>query len=227
MKLLCVTLTLLAAAGLSAIAAPHKATSLSSGSKVELRVRQVIPADGLSRGERLLNSLPPLQAGDVFTAELTEPPGQQPLIMAGYVESVTPPGRFGRPGKVSVKLAWPAGNQSITWPLDIEDQRFSSAQRRRAITTLFLAEGAALGASAGAQVDRARTAATLGGAGGGLLLGLAYASFQTGQAASLEPGDTLSVLVGTMSAKKLPPEAPLTVFPAREPGEEKHGRKSP
>jgi hypothetical protein len=204
--------------------------ALTPGSKAVLRVRQVVPVDGLSRGERLLNGRPPLRAGDVFTAELVGPAGRPPLILAGCVASVTPPGRFGRPGQVSVKIAWPldpAGDRPGRWGFDVEDQRFTSAQRRRAITTLFLAEGFALGASVGTTLNRGQAAATLGGGGVGLLLGVAYASLQPGQAASLEPGDTLAVVVGTTAAKKLPPDAPLTVFPAREPEDEKHERKKP
>jgi len=210
------------------IAAPPPA-QLCEGAKVELRVRQVIPKDGLSRGERLLNSLPPLQPGDVFTAELVEAPGRGSVILAGCVESVTPPKRFGRPGNVSVKLAWPVGPDGSNpgkWGFNIEDQRFTSAQRRRAITSLFLLEGAVLGAAAGTALVDGKSAATLGGIGVGMLLGVAYASFQPGQAASLEPGDTLSVSLGATCAKKLPPELPLTIFPAHEP-EEKHKGKKP
>lgn len=204
--------------------------ALATGSKALLRIRQVIPTDGLSRGERLLNGLPPLQKGDVFTAELLEPACRPPLIIAGCVESVTPPRRFGRPGNVSLKFAWPldnTGEHPGQWKLQVEDQRFTSAQRRRAITSLLVLEGMILGASVGTTLDRSKTAVTLGGVGVGLLIGVAYASLQPGQAASLEPGDTLSVIVGTTAAKKLPPEAPLTVFPAHEPEEGKHRRKKP
>jgi hypothetical protein len=35
------------------------------------------------------------------------------------------------------------------------------------------------------------------------------------------------VVVGKTAAKKLPPEVPLTVFPAHEPEGEKHMRKKP
>ena len=35
---------------------------------VRLKVRQILPKDGLSPGERLLNSLPPIQPGDRFLA---------------------------------------------------------------------------------------------------------------------------------------------------------------
>ncbi|MBN9522131.1 hypothetical protein J0H58_27035 [bacterium] len=240
MKAVWVAVLVLAVARLGAAAPPTHPTGkadavpvesdLAPGAKVTLRVRQVIPADGLSRGERLLNGLPPLRAGDVFTAELVAPSSRPVLILAGCVDSVTPPGRFGRPGKVSVKLAWPlgpAGGQAGRWGFDVEDQRFTSAHRRRAITALFLAEGLALGASVGTTLDRGKAAATLGGGGVGLLLGVAYASLQPGQEGSLEPGDTLAVVVGTTAAKKLPPDAPLTVFPAHEPEGEKHRGKNP
>jgi len=207
---------------------PEGQSGLIPGAKVNLRVRQVIPVDGLSRGERMLNGQHPVKAGDVFTAELPGPAEQPSIILIGCVEEVTPPGRFGRAGKISVKLAWPfdpSGNQRDSWGFDVEDQRFSSAYKRRAITSLFLVEGFTLGASVGSTLDRGKAAATLGGGGIGLLLGVAYASLQPGQAASLEPGDTLSVAVGTTEARKLPPESPLKVFPAHEPEEEKHMKK--
>ncbi|MCZ2341077.1 MAG: hypothetical protein LC104_04680 [Bacteroidales bacterium] len=212
-----------------ALSAPVAAT-LTTGTKALLRIRQVIPADGLSRAERVLNGLPPLQKGDVFTAEVMEPACHPPLIIAGCVESVTPPRRFARPGNVSVKFAWPldsTGEHPGQWQFNVEDQRFSSAQRRRAITTLLVLEGIILGASVGTTLDRGKSAVTLGGVGVGLLIGVAYASLQPGQAASLEPGDTLSVIVGTTAAKKLPPEAPLHLFPAQEPEKNKHRRKNP
>ncbi|MCE9561670.1 MAG: hypothetical protein K8U57_06405 [Planctomycetes bacterium] len=126
-------------------------------------------------------------------------------------------------------VAWPVGPDGAKpgqWGFDIEDQRFTSAQRRRAITSLFLFEGAVFGAAAATTLIHPKTPAVLGGAGVGLLLGVAYASFQPGQAASLEPGDTLAVALGTTCAKKLPPESPLMVYPAHEP-EEKHKGKKP
>jgi len=229
MRIVCVTVVFCLFVGVAAFADPPLPVStetLTPGAEVVLRVRQVIPSDGLSRGERMLNGLEPIKAGDLFTAELPAPPGQPALILIGCVEEVIPPRRFGRPGKVSVKLAWsfdPAGGERCNF--DVEDQRFSSAQKRRAITTLFMVEGFAMGASVGSNLDGGRSAATLGGGGVGLLLGIAYASLQPGQAASLEPGDTLAVMVGTTDVKKLPPESPLKVFPAHEPEVEKHARK--
>ena len=212
---------ILLAAGISSAADPQ---TLAPGAKATLRVRRVIPCDGLSRGERLLNSLPPLKPGDAFTAEVIDPPGRPPLILAGTVADITPPGRFGRPGRVTVRFAQPSTDG---WWLDIEDQRFTSAHRRRLITSLFLLEGFGVGASVGAQLDRGKAGATLAGGGVGLLLGLAYASCQPGQEASLEPGDTLAVVVGSSRVTKLPPDAPLTVYPAREPEDEAKGKHKP
>jgi len=213
--------------GTTAFADPPVLSSngtVAAGTEVNLRVRQVIPIDGLSRGERMLNGEHPIKAGDVFTAEWPASPGQPPMILAGCVSEVIPPRRFGRPGKVSVKIAWPFDASGHQWDFDIEDQRFSSAQKRRAITTLFLAEGFALGASVGANLDHGKSGATLGGGGVGLVFGLAYASLQPGQAASLEPGDMLAVVVGSTEVKKLPPEVPLRIYPAHEPEEERHAR---
>jgi hypothetical protein len=54
------------------------------------------------------------------------------------------------------------------------------------------------------------------------VIGLAYASLQRGQAASLEPGDTLAVVFGSTEARKLPPEVPLRIYPVPEPEKVKH-----
>lgn len=233
MKMIAVAtlLFLFAGGGAKAFAdppAPSNNGGVAPGTKVNLYVRQVIPIDGLSRGERMLNGEHPIKAGDAFTAEWPVSPGRSPIILAGCVSEVIPPRRFGRPGKVSVKIAWPFDASGKQWSFDIEDQRFSSAQKRRAITSLFLAEGFILGASVGANLDHGKSAATLGGAGVGMVLGLAYASLQPGQAASLEPGDTLAVVVGSTEARKLPPEVPLRIYPVHEPEEGKHahGRKA-
>jgi hypothetical protein len=203
-------------------APPDDAALLRAGGEVTLRVRQVIPHDGLSRGERLLNGRPPLQPGDRVLAEVVEPPGRPPVLVGGVVAGVTPPGRFGRPGRVTLELAQFAAVaddavSAAPWRFDIEDARFSPARRRRLLTTLFMLEGLGAGAAVGAQFDRGRVGAVAGGAGVGLILGTAYAACQPGRVASLEPGDTLCVTVGGVCARVLPPETRLAIFPAADP----------
>jgi hypothetical protein len=198
---------------------------LPVGACVTLRIRQVIPCDGLCAAERLLNSLPPLQPGDQFIAEILEHDGGSLPLLGGSVTAVTPPGRFGRPGKVTLELAQLLPRAAGTfdarpWHFQVEDQRFSAAQRRL-LATLFALEGLGVGAAVGAQVDRGRIGGVAGGAAVGLLLGIAYASLQPGRPASLEPGDTLRVTVGSTSVKVLPPESPLRLYPAQDP----QGRK--
>src|SRR3954463_2664246 len=48
---------------------PSRAALLRAGEMVTLRVRRVIPCDGLSAGERLLSGLPPVAQGDRVVAE--------------------------------------------------------------------------------------------------------------------------------------------------------------
>ncbi|MEO6807720.1 MAG: hypothetical protein ABI353_01225, partial [Isosphaeraceae bacterium] len=43
---------------------------LKSGLAVTVRICQILPKDGFSAGERLLNGRPPIQPGDCFLAEV-------------------------------------------------------------------------------------------------------------------------------------------------------------
>ena len=71
----------------------------------------------------------------------------------------------------------------------------------------------------------ASAVAVAGGAGVGLLLGLGYASFQRGQEASLEPGDTFHVVVGTMSYQPVPRDLQTILYPAADPTSRKGKHK--
>jgi hypothetical protein len=192
---------------------------LRPGEAVTLRIRQVIPCDGFSSGERQLNSMPPLRPGDRFVAELVEPHGTQSPLVVGDVITVTPPGRFGRPGQVALELGQVIAGKSpggaASWQFRVEDQRLTPKERRL-LTTLFVLEGLGVGAAIGAQLESGFGAVATGG-GAGMLLGLAYASLQPGREARLEPGDTFRVVVGSTSVKVVPPETPLTIYPARDP----------
>lgn len=198
---------------------------LHSGENVTLRIRQVIPADGFCPAERLLNGRPGLQAGDQFLAEVVAPPGQPTTLVWGSVTQVSPPRSFGRPGRVTLELGqllrMDDGNKEGGWRLELVNQRFTSAQRRRLVTTLFALEGLGVGASVGAQLAQGNIGYIGGGAGIGLLCGVAYASLQAGREPSLEPGDTFRVTVGLVCADTLPPSDRLRLYPAPDPNKGK------
>jgi hypothetical protein len=212
--------------------APSEEAVLRGGEALTLRIRQVLPADGLSPGERLLNSRNPLQPGDRFLAEIVKPPRTPPVLIGGAVAKVVRPGWFGRPGYVTLQLSQLVENvdgpaRLLPWQLDLADRRTTTQMRRASITALFGLEGAILGASIAVQNPNnpSVAAAVAGGAGGGLLLGLGYASFQRGLEASLEPGDTFRVVVGTMSYHRVPQDLQTILYPATDPS--KHKRKAP
>ena len=59
-----------------------------------------------------------------------------------------------------------------------------------------------------------------------LLKGIGYASLMPGREASLEPGDTFGITVGTLSYRPLAPSPPLSLYPAPDPSKrtKEHGR---
>jgi hypothetical protein len=85
------------------------------------------------------------------------------------------------------------------------------------VLALFAAEGAGIGASLGAQAGPANPAYLGLGAGVGLLTGIGYASLMPGREASLEPGDSFKITVGTLSYRPLAPSPPLALHPAPDP----------
>ena len=62
-----------------------QAAPLRQGQVVTLRIRQVIPRDGLSAGDRVLNGLPALLAGDRVVAEVIAPASHPPALVGGTV----------------------------------------------------------------------------------------------------------------------------------------------
>ena len=117
--------------------------------------------------------------------------------------------------------AWPAraglrrgATELLPWIFDLEDKRFNVQMRRRILLALFAAEGAGIGASLGAQAGPPNPAYLGLGAGVGLLTGIGYASLMPGREASLEPGDTFRITVGTLSYRPLAPSPPLSLHPA-------------
>ncbi|HTU88781.1 MAG TPA: hypothetical protein VMF69_01675 [Gemmataceae bacterium] len=212
-------------------AAPPIEAVLRAGETVTLRIRQVVPPDGLSPGERLLNSRNPILTGDRFLAEVVQPPFHPPALVGGTVTKVTPPGWFGRPGYVTLQLSQlvetvDGASHPLPWRIDLADRRAATQTRRALLTALFGLEGAILGASIGFQNPNSPAvgAVVAGGAGGGLLLGLGYASFQRGLEASLEQGDTFRIVVGTMSYQPVPRDLQTILYPASDPSSK---RKKP
>ena len=207
---------------------PHLAL-LRPGEAVTLRVLQVIPPDGLSPGERLLNGRNPILPGDRFLAEVIEPPCDAPALVGGAVTKVVRPGWFGRPGYVTLQISQlvqtvDGKDQIQPWRINTEDRQLATRMRRAMLTALLGLEGAGVGASLGAQALQANELWIAGGAGAGLLLGLGYSSFQRGSEASLEPGDTFRIVVGTMSYKPVSKEWQTILYPAPVPGSKKAKR---
>lgn len=199
---------------------------LHQGDSVTLRVCQLLPIDGLSPGERLLNSRPQIQPGDRFLAEVVKPCPPYPILVGGSVTKITPPGRFGRPGYVALQmtqLVQNVGGKSglVPWRLDLADRGFSTRMRRVLLSALFGAEGIGMGASAGAQMTGGNVVFIGGGMGVGLLVGLGYSSFQRGTEADLEPGDTFQLVVGTTQFRPVSREWQTILYPAGDPSVKK------
>ncbi len=204
---------------------------LRPGQVVTLKIRQIIPRDGLSPGDRVLKGLPTLLAGDRVLAEVIAPQSQPPALVGGTLVRVAPPRRFGKPGKVTLELGQLVTRNTgqsvlVPWAFDLEDRRFNAKLRRKVLLALFAAEGAGIGASLGSELGGGNNPFFIGGgAGVGLLSGIGYASLMPGHQATLEPGDTFQVTVGTLSFRPIPASPPLKLYPAADPSRRKeaHG----
>lgn len=199
---------------------------LRAGMEATLRITQVIPADGFSSGERLLNSRPAIQPGDHFLAELVDPCPPSPILVGGTVTEVTPPGHFGRPGYVSLQLAQLVQNAEgeegwLPWRMDMADRRFTTKMRRVLLTALLGVEGVATGASIGSQFHTANMAFIGAGMGIGALVGFGYATLQRGVEANLEPGDMFQIVVGTTEYRPIAREWQTILHPAADPSDGK------
>jgi hypothetical protein len=211
--------------------AASQTARLRPGETVTLRVRQVIPCDGLTAGERLLSGRPAIAPGDRVVAEDVRPGVHPAALIGGTIVQIAPPKRFAKPGRVTLELrqlmqAAPGRSELVPWVFDLEDRRFNVEMRRRLTLALFAAEGAGIGASLGAQAGPSSPAYLGLGAGVGLLTGIGYASLMPGREASLEPGDTFKITVGTLSYRPLAPSPPLSLYPAPDPAKrtKEHGR---
>ena len=153
--------------------------------------------------------------------------------MGGTIVKVAPPGKFGRPGRLTLQMTQVVENRDgtsrpVPWLFDTEDRRFSTRAQRRLLTSLMGLEGASVGASLGSQLlgpASANPVMVSGGAGIGLILGLGYASFRRGVEANLEQGDTFEVVVGTTSYRPVPRTVLTTLFPAPDPSKPGKGKR--
>ncbi len=211
--------------------AASETARLRTGETVTLRVRQVIPCDGLTPGERLLSGRPAIMPGDRVIAEVVRPGVHPPALIGGTIVHIAAPKRFAKPGRITLQLgqlvqAAPGRSELVPWVFDLEDRRFNVQMRRRLMLALFAAEGAGIGASLGAQAGPSSPAYLGLGAGVGLLTGIGYASLMPGRVASLEPGDTFRITVGTLSYRPLGTSPPLSLHPAPDPAKrtKEHGR---
>ncbi|MBV8574097.1 MAG: hypothetical protein JOZ58_03530 [Acetobacteraceae bacterium] len=136
--------------------AASETARLRPGETVTLRVRQVIPCDGLTAGERLLSGRPAIMLGDRVVAEDVRPGVHPPALIGGTIVRIAPTRRFAKPGRVTLQLGQlvqtaPGRSELVPWVFDLEDRRFNVQMRRRLMLALFAAEGAGIGASLGAQ----------------------------------------------------------------------------
>lgn len=207
--------------------APSQPARLRAGDTVTLRVRQVIPHDGMSPGERLLSGRPAIAPGDRVVAEDVRPGMRLPALVGGRIVDIKPPRHFAKPSRVTLELGQlvqtgPGGSELVPWIFDLDDRRFNVQMRRRLMLALFAAEGAGIGASLGAQAGPPSPAYLGLFAGVGLLTGVGYASLMPGRETTLEPGDTFKITVGTLSYRPLDPSPPLSLHPAPDPAKRKN-----
>ena len=168
--------------------------------------------------------------GDRVVAEDVRPGVHPPALIGGTIVHIAPPKRFAKPGRVTLELgqlvqAAPGRSELVPWVFDLEDRRFNVQMRRRLMLALFAAEGAGIGASLGAQAGPSNPAYLGLGAGVGLLTGIGYASLMPGREASLEPGDTFRITVGTLSYRPLDAVAAALASPCAGPGEAHEGAR--
>jgi hypothetical protein len=170
--------------------------------------------------------MPAIAVGDRVIAEKVRPGVRPPALIGGSIVRIAPPRRFAKPGRLTLELTQlvqptPGRSELVPWVFDLEDRRFNVEMRRRLMLALFAAEGVGIGMSIGAQAGPSSPAYLGLGAGVGLLTGIGYASLMPGREASLEPGDTFEITVGTISYRPLSPSPPLSLHPAPDPAKRK------
>ncbi len=150
--------------------------------------------------------------------------------MGGTVLKLDPPGRYGRPGRLTLQMTELVETkdgtlQPIPWEFDTQDRRSKTLRHRALITALFGLEGGMVGAGVATQVARRNPLFVTGGLAVGVIAGLGYACFQRGVEATLEQGDTFEIVVGTTTYQPVPRTALTTVYPAADPWQRKGKEK--
>ena len=161
---------------------------------------------------------------------MIKPPANPPPLVGGTVLKLDPPGRYGRPGRVTLQMTQLVESQDgtwqpIPWQFDTEDRRSKTLRHRAWIAALFGLEGGMVGAGIAGEVARRNPVFITGGLAVGVIAGLGYACFQRGVEANLEQGDTFEVVVGTTSYRPVPRTALTTLFPAPDPARRKGKQK--
>jgi hypothetical protein len=197
---------------------PADGLLLRPGQKLVLRVRQVIPCDSLSPGERLLNGRPLLLPGDRFLAEVLENSCATGAFVGGTVKHVHPSGWFRRAGHVEIELVQMTEfHEGMAEPrvlrVDMNDSRWRPFARRSLADFYFGFEGGDIGASIGAQLAQGNIGLIMGGAGIGFVVGMGAAALVHGPEGRLEPDDTFEITVGSCSYRPLPQTSPLKIYP--------------
>ncbi len=205
-------------------------TLLPGDGKKNLLIRQTVPHDGLSPGDRLLNSQADLQVGDRFLAELRVPgagEGPHSGMIGGEVEKIQPPGRFGRNGYLQLRLSQLVRRDEeavlVPWTFETGDLAKYPRLRRAMINALFMGEGAGIGLGLASQFSFSGANPLFLGIGGGvgLLVGIGVASLRRGVAARLEPGDRFDVDIGSCRCRALPRGSEIAIYPALAQGAKK------
>ena len=128
----------------------------------------MFPRDGFSPGERLLNGRQAIQPGDRFLAEVIKPCSNPPPLVGGTVVNLDPPGRFGRPGRLTLQMTELVQSkdgtlQPFPWQFDTEDRRSKTLRHRAWITALFGLEGPWSAASIAARSPGGTRSSSRGG----------------------------------------------------------------
>lgn len=193
---------------------------LLTGTRLVLRVREVIPHDGIAPAERVLNGQPAIKPCDRFLADI-DGARQGAAAIGGKIESISPPGLFGREGKMNLLLSQVVesrGDQVRPWRLVAGAEGPAGRHRRLLLNSLLLAEGAGVGSSIASQFtfSSANPGIMAIGGGAGLVIATAIAATRRGVAARLDPGDRFEATVGDTKCKPLPPAGEFTIYPAQE-----------
>ena len=202
---------------------------LQPGETVTLRVRQVIPSDGLTAGERLLNGRPAIAPGDRVIAEDVRPGVRPPPLIGGTIVHITPAKKFAKPSRITIELGQlvqtsPDRSEMVPWVFDLEDRRFNVQMRRQADARPVRRRGDRDRDEPG-RAGGTPEPAYLGLGGGRLDHGDRVRQPDARRDTSLEPGDTFKITVGTLSYRPLSPSPPLSLYPAPDPAKRKkeHG----